>query len=200
MSRSLNTKHSEIFEYWKDKAILSDGTIIPDNFDDNTSVPVVYDYGEPSCWACGERYIEEVLKNKDYDEMALHNPKALYDTPQAKRNYNRCHIIPRQAGGSDEPSNLFLLCRKCHEESPDTLNQKNFFKWVYKKRKYEYSPFGIDFKRFFNEYLKDCKEKGKDPLTFNIQNAKLNAFTHGSIVSESTLMMTLSDSCEDIRR
>ena len=29
----------------------------------------------------------------------------------------RCHIIPHSRGGADEPSNLVLLCKKCHLEN-----------------------------------------------------------------------------------
>lgn len=31
----------------------------------------------------------------------------------------RCHIIPHSRGGADEPSNLVLLCKKCHLENPN---------------------------------------------------------------------------------
>ncbi len=119
MSRALNTSHSAIFDYWKDKAITKDGTVIFDDFYDKNSIPVVYDQGEPCCWAC-KRFIKESLEIKDYEELANHNPRVLYDNPKVRSKYNRCHIIPHQAGGSDEPSNLFLLCEECHEESPDT--------------------------------------------------------------------------------
>ena len=188
--RTVNTSHSKIFDYWKDKSIMSDGTVILDDFNDKNSIPVIYDHGEPCCWACG-RFIEKAFDVKCYEELANYSPRALYDSPQVRSKYNRCHIIPHQAGGSDEPSNLFLLCEECHEESPDTLNPKNFFKWVYKKRKSK--PRGI---RIVEEYLEDCKEKGKNPFTCNPNQAK--AFTHGTKISESTLVMALADTCDDL--
>lgn len=195
MSRPLNTSHSRIFDYWKDKAITKDGTVILDDFNDKNSIPVIYDHGEPCCWACA-RFIYKAFDAKGYEELANYNPRMLYDLPIVKSQYNRCHIVPHQAGGSDEPSNLFLLCEECHEESPDTLNPKNFFKWVYKKRKYESRPFGRNIKRFMEKYLEDCKEKGKSPYTFKIDKAK--GFTHGARVSESTLIVALSDTCDDL--
>ena len=195
MSERLNISHSRIFDYWKDKAIMKDGTVIFDDFNDENSIPVIYDQGEPCCWACG-RFIEKVFENKDYEKLANYSPRVLYDMPRVKSKYNRCHIIPRQAGGSDEPSNLFLLCEECHEESPDTLNPKNFFKWVYKKRKYDSRPFGRNVNKFIAEYLEDCKEKGKNPFTYKPDKAK--GFTHGSRVSQSTLVMALADTCDSI--
>lgn len=39
MGNSLNTSHSSIFEYWKNKAITSDGTVIEDDFDDKNNEP-----------------------------------------------------------------------------------------------------------------------------------------------------------------
>lgn len=56
MGNTLNTSNSSIFDYWKNKAITSDGTVIEDDFDDKKSIPVVYDWGEPCCWACGKFY------------------------------------------------------------------------------------------------------------------------------------------------
>lgn len=195
MGNTLNTSHSSIFDYWKSKAITSDGTVIEDDFDDKNSIPVVYDWGEPCCWACG-KFIEKSFEIKNYEELANKSPQKLYDHPKVRSEYNRCHIIPRQAGGSNDPSNLFLLCEKCHEESPDTLNPKNFFKWVYKKRKNESRPFGRDVKRFTIKFFEDCNEKGKNPFTCKPEKAK--GYTHGARVSESTLVMALADTCDSI--
>lgn len=42
-----------------------------------------------------------------------------------KRNLQRCHIIPRSLGGTEEPSNLVLLCAQCHSEAPN-VNDPEF--------------------------------------------------------------------------
>lgn len=195
MSRNIPVSHSKIFDYWKGKAITEKGMVIDDDFEDKNSIPVVYDWGEPCCWACG-KFIHEVFDIKDYDEIAQLNPKILYDVPKIRSKYNRCHIVPHQAGGSDEPSNLFLMCKECHEESPDTLNPQNFFKWVYKKRKNELRPFGRDMNNFFKKYLEDCEEKGKNPLTYKLDEVKV--FTHGTKIAESSLIMAFADTCDDL--
>lgn len=39
-----------------------------------------------------------------------------------EKSIERCHIKGRQFGGSDEVSNLVLLCYECHKKSPDMKN------------------------------------------------------------------------------
>ena len=39
-----------------------------------------------------------------------------------EKSIERCHIKGRQFGGSDEASNLVLLCYECHKKSPDMKN------------------------------------------------------------------------------
>ncbi len=43
-----------------------------------------------------------------------------------KSKLHRCHIIPDSLGGEDTPSNLVLLCRRCHIEAPN-IKDKDFF-------------------------------------------------------------------------
>lgn len=41
----------------------------------------------------------------------------------------RAHITPRCMGGSDEPSNLHLLCSRCHVET-EGLNEKSYWRFL----------------------------------------------------------------------
>ena len=41
-----------------------------------------------------------------------------------------CHIVSRSLGGSDEASNLFLMCRECHDQAPNTTITAIFFEWA----------------------------------------------------------------------
>jgi hypothetical protein len=43
----------------------------------------------------------------------------------------RAHILPRWAGGSDEPVNLHLLCRACHLKS-EGLFGISYWRWFAK--------------------------------------------------------------------
>lgn len=86
-----------------------------------------FDFGEPSCWSCrkycGEEYdinnslasLEEIIRN--WKEVPL----------------QRCHIVPRQFGGSDEADNLFLMCIECHDKAPNIRSRELFLKWTSKQ-------------------------------------------------------------------
>jgi HNH endonuclease len=47
-----------------------------------------------------------------------------------ERNLQRCHIIPRALGGSEEPSNLVLLCGQCHAEAPNVADSAFIWTWL----------------------------------------------------------------------
>lgn len=46
-----------------------------------------------------------------------------------KSSLKRCHIVPESLNGSCHPSNLVLLCRRCHREAPNIADPK--FMWVW---------------------------------------------------------------------
>jgi len=79
------------------------------------------DIGEPTCWGCGE------IWGGDYDVSKKTTPKEAWQ----KAPLERCHIVPEALGGSSDPSNLFLMCKSCHESSPDTTDPKEFFEWCH---------------------------------------------------------------------
>lgn len=134
---SIVTKsHYKIFEYWKDKFINEDGSITTEPLRTdgcNKSIPVIFDWGETSCWACDKPFITHKEKTGEYKKT--NDYKSIWSDPDYTSEVERCHIIPQALGGKDEVSNLFLMCPKCHELSPDTSNPSSFFRWVYNQRK-----------------------------------------------------------------
>ena len=42
----------------------------------------------------------------------------------------RCHIIPHSIGGKDEPSNLVLLCKRCHADGPNVRDPEIMWDWI----------------------------------------------------------------------
>lgn len=42
----------------------------------------------------------------------------------------RCHIIPKSLGGTDEPSNVIPLCNVCHDMAPDVACSEAIWYWI----------------------------------------------------------------------
>jgi len=100
---------AQIFEYWKDRI---EGLVRPIYWD------------EPCCWACRFHY------GFKYN---VKRPDASWD--EILRCWNRiplqrCHIVGRSLRGSDDVSNLFLLCRECHDRMPNTNIPEIFYEWA----------------------------------------------------------------------
>ncbi|EFU41017.1 hypothetical protein PVOR_15329 [Paenibacillus vortex V453] len=119
---------SKIFEYWM-------------NWLDKKGI----DWGEPCCWACG-RFWE--------DKYDIKKPRATRE--EIIKNWDnvplqRCHIVAKQFDGTDEPSNLFLMCRDCHDKAPNTRSVEAFLIWTEKQNWYE---------NFRDEVMKEIKNFG----------------------------------------
>lgn len=130
---------AKIFEYWMDW------------LDEKG-----FDWGEPSCWACRRYY-----SNK-YD---ISNPLASRE--EIIRNWNRvplqrCHIIPKQFGGTDGVNNLFLMCIECHDKAPNTKSKEAFMKWVSKQN------YNRDFYELVMKELKIFELQGKTKIINNL--------------------------------
>jgi len=100
---------ASIFDHWKDRF---------------PKLGIFIDWGEPSCWACGFHY------GTRFD---IKTPKASWEdilSAWERMPLQRCHIVPRSLGGRDEPSNLFLMCRECHDLAPNTSIPEIFFEWA----------------------------------------------------------------------
>lgn len=46
-----------------------------------------------------------------------------------RRKLQRCHVVPRSLGGSEQASNLVLLCGQCHAEAPNVADPE--FMWIW---------------------------------------------------------------------
>ena len=73
------------------------------------------------------------------------------------KELDRAHIVARVYGGSDDVSNIHLLCRNCHIES-ELFNEEYYWKWFKAKNRDArmYDPFkkhgmlGRDLKELYN--------------------------------------------------
>lgn len=190
--RKIKTKHSNIFEYFKDKCITENGELTievaynghdPTKANISNSIPVIEDWGEPCCFACNA-WTGVALNNQDGDLTQL------WDNPAVKRQLQRAHIIPDALGGSDTASNLFCLCRRCHRDSPDTLYASEFFRWVYLRRKE-----GQLTQRALTKAINECKKRNINPsfihtgTTFDMTFETMGS--HGGSISESSFVASL---------
>ena len=45
----------------------------------------------------------------------------------------KCHLTPKSLGGSEDPSNIVPLCRRCHYTAPDVIDPQVMLKWIAKQ-------------------------------------------------------------------
>lgn len=70
------------------------------------------DLDSAHCWAC-EKTIRSGRSNYRTNGLGLH----------------RCHVIPDCLGGSNDPSNIILMCAECHRDNPDSSDESLFWWW-----------------------------------------------------------------------
>ena len=89
--------------------------------------PWLPDWGwdKPECMACG--YLSDYWK--DWTTSSL----------------DRCHIIPKALGGEDEASNLVLMCRRCHQDSPDCSDPQILIRWMEERPKLVLGQHSVEF-------------------------------------------------------
>ena len=72
-----------------------------------------------------EQHVDECGLSVDWAEAGSHCWRCGYE-----KNLERCHIIPDSLGGKDEPSNLVLLCKRCHAEGPNVADPEIMWDWI----------------------------------------------------------------------
>lgn len=75
------------------------------------------DLGEPACMSCG--YFREE-----------------WNTWEDAKQLQLCHVVPRALGGTNDVSNIVLLCASCHDAMPDINNKKIALKWIKENNRY----------------------------------------------------------------
>lgn len=182
----MSVTHFAIMDYWKDKCITDNGDIeieigypgAKDDIDVFHSVAVVEDWGEPRCFGCGSmnhQYIEY------YDETNEIDIRRTWNQSSVKSALQQAHIVPKSLGGELVPENLFLLCPYCHEESPDTIYSKEFFKWIYWRRHQPMQRAMIAYQKA----IKELADEGIPPL-INPEEVSKEITSHGSKVAMSS--------------
>ena len=203
---TVKTKHSAIFDFWKDKAISKDGNVLIDYgyegcdetiLKKTEAVGAIYDWGEPQCMACGKPI--DCFGNPKYSIDLKSNVSAIWNYPEIKSNLQRAHIIPALLGGEDRPDNLLLLCHRCHRDSPDVSDKRMILKWVFYRRQqpsYELLRFSKALQILEKDY--DMPLPLFSDKVFDKNNFLKRVGTHGGSIPDSTLIAYyISDALEE---
>jgi len=67
--------------------------------------------------------------NKTYLEYGVHSENICFACGGIDYFIHRAHIVPICKGGSNEVTNLHLLCRECHLESEIYDTEQTYYKW-----------------------------------------------------------------------
>jgi 5-methylcytosine-specific restriction endonuclease McrA len=94
-----------------------------------------WDWGEPACMAC-TRWLE------GWDD-----PETIRGKWNSTKGLERCHVIPRYLGGTDDVSNLVLMCPKCHQNQPDDLDPEITYMYMRERSSFSHITFpeGINY-------------------------------------------------------
>ena len=71
------------------------------------------------------KYIDEGDLSVDWAEADTHCWRCGY-----QRNLERCHIVPDSLGGPDTPSNIVMLCKRCHADGPNVNDPEIMWDWI----------------------------------------------------------------------
>ena len=77
---------------------------------------------------------------------------------------HRCHIVPDSQGGPDDPSNLVLLCGRCHREAPNVTDPQFMWLWMRATCVGFYDAYWTD--RGFEEFARIFRRKAFEGLSY----------------------------------
>ena len=161
--KTQKTKHIEIIDYWCGRVYEGDMGV------DWSDTIMVGD-------KCSNDLLEEQeLTWEDLEKLEIpSNAKyRCWRCADLRRQgkIEKCHIIAHQFEGKDEPSNYVLLCKYCHEQSPDVVDKNAIWEWIKATSYGFYGQFWAEqkneeFERIYgrrpfsgdSSSLKECKE------------------------------------------
>lgn len=190
--------HSEIVEHWKNKGITPDGEVVNLNetgFDKDIKL-VVMDIGEPVCWAC-DNSINKAYNNSKYYKLLQTEPTKIWNFDAVKSSLERAHVVPKAITKNNDVSNLFLLCKECHRQSPDHTNETHFYRFIYNQSK-RYIQ-GIN-AQDLNDFYQNAKAEGiridlNDFKEIDINSERIN--THGLDMSPTTILSEITEALKE---
>ncbi|WP_338554628.1 HNH endonuclease signature motif containing protein [Paenibacillus sp. KS-LC4] len=87
-----------------------------------------------------------------------------------EKSLEKCHIIPDSLGGEDKPSNLVLLCKRCHLENPNIADPDIMWDWIRAYKTPFYDTFWVEqgMKEYEFIYRKSLEEEIKERNIFDV--------------------------------
>ena len=111
-----------------------------------------------------------------------------------ERNLQRCHIVPHSLGGEDKPSNIVLLCSRCHADGPNVADPDIMWDWIKAYKVPFYGTFWSiqaqeEYKRIYKTSLSSdlnrisdlASIKHKDEIANKIENSLKSLFQQASV-------------------
>ncbi len=105
----IRTKKAEIARYWLDTPAGLER--LPENCAIGGEL-------QPCCFACG------------FDTVRCDVSSQGWHGWEATAALDRCHLVPRALGGDESPSNLVLLCKRCHRDAPNVGDAVYMLRWI----------------------------------------------------------------------
>lgn len=186
--KRINKTRANIFQYWKNICIDKYGKLhYEGDYPIEESIPVIIDWEEQHCWACGKRLPSHNIKYRGW--LNNENYNSIWNDEAVDECLQRAHIIADSLGGAPVESNLFLLCPQCHFESPDTTSRQMFFKWVYDRRESNKGE-----RYYYKQALKILKEEyhlSYPVFDDDVTKVGVNVATHANAVVESSCIYSI---------
>lgn len=101
-----------------------------------------------------------------------------------KKSLQRCHIIPDSLGGKDEPSNLVLLCKRCHLENPNVSDPEIMWDWLKAYKVSFYDTF------WYIQGMKEYKRIYKKSIREELTERNINGFESFKKIVENKIEKT----------
>ena len=166
---------------------------------------------EPQCWCC----YRPIRKHPSFKRLAkIDNPswKEIRSAWNDCKELHRCHIVPRMLSGTEEPENIFLMCKRCHDKAPDTPSKEMFLRWV--SRQYEVNLLEenyFEFKKVLCDFGVDSDEdiveleklvRSKEFKAWMRKNVGIHVGPYGGTIKISTMVAALLEyrnqlNCQD---
>ena len=170
---------------------------------------------EPQCWCC----LRLFRKSPSFKRLAkMDNPswKEIRSAWNDYKELDRCHIVPRSKGGTEEPENIFLMCNRCHDRAPDTTSKELFLRWVLAQEPYvnqwfaetrdqikkAHRDFGIDFDEGDEDKWAELEKlvRSKEFKAWMRKNVGIHAGPYGATIKPSTMVAALLEFRNQLNR